>query len=121
MPRFNPPIITHIMGLLLAFNGGFMLTASAVSTYYKEDVTLEIFVAALLTVSAGAVLMFLTRHHQREVKKRDGYFIVSLGWILMALSGTLPYVLTEAYLPLQMLFLRQCRVIPLPGLPFLMI
>lgn len=94
MPKFNPPVVTHIMGLLLACNGGFMLSASAVSAYYREDAAVEIFVAAILTVSAGAVLMFLTRHHQREVNKRDGYLIVSLGWVLMALSGTLPYVLT---------------------------
>src|SRR5690606_33614274 len=32
------------------------------------------------------------RGHSREVKQREGYLIVSLGWVFMALSGTLPYV-----------------------------
>ena len=94
MPRLNLPIIAHIMGLLLACNGVFMLLASLASLYYGEDAVTGIFVAAVLCVSAGLVLMFLTKMHQREVKKRDGYLIVSLGWVLMALSGTLPYVLT---------------------------
>lgn len=94
MPRTNPPIVTYIMGLLLTFNGGFMLLATGVSLLYEEDVVLEVFTAALLTMVAGMLLMYFTRGHQREVNKRDGYLIVSLGWILMAVSGTLPYLLS---------------------------
>lgn len=94
MPRTNPPIVTYIMGLLLVFNGGFMLLASAVSLYYREDVVVEVFTASLLTMVAGMLLMFFTKGHRREVNKRDGYLIVTLGWVLMALSGTLPYLLS---------------------------
>lgn len=94
MPRFNPPIISHIMGLLLACNGGFMAIASIISLYHRENVALEIFVAALITMGTGGILMLTTRGHRREIKRKDGYLIVSFGWIFMALSGTLPYVLT---------------------------
>ncbi|MFD2516520.1 TrkH family potassium uptake protein [Salinimicrobium flavum] len=96
MPRLNKPIISHIMGLLLLCNGGFMLTAAAVSMYYRDGVALDIFTAALLTIVSGVVLMFLTKGHRKEIKKRDGYLIVTIGWILMAVSGTLPYVLSES-------------------------
>ena len=96
MPRLNHSVISHIMGVLLVCNGGFMLAATAVSFYYDDGVTLEVLAAALLTMVSGGLLMFFTRGHTKEIKKRDGYLIVTFGWILMAVSGTLPYVLSES-------------------------
>lgn len=94
MPRLNKPIISHIMGVLLVCNGGFMLSAAGVSLYYEDGVTLEVFTAALLTIVTGLLAMFFTRGHRKEIKKRDGYLIVTLGWILLSLSGSLPYILS---------------------------
>lgn len=96
MPNLNFKVILHIMGLLLLCNGGFMLTAIFVSWYYEDGVTLQISAAALLTCFIGTFLMFFTRGHRKELKKREGYIIVTFGWIFMALSGTLPYVISES-------------------------
>ncbi len=96
MPRLNYQIIFHVMGLLLLCNGGFMLTAVLMSWYYDDGVTLQISTAALITLFIGVLLMFSTKGHRKEVKKREGYIIVSFGWVFMALSGTLPYVVSEA-------------------------
>lgn len=96
MPRLNYKVILHIMGLLLVCNGGFMLTAVLVSWYYEDGVTLQISAAGLITCFIGTLLMFATRGHSKELKKREGYIIVSFGWIFMALSGTLPYLISEA-------------------------
>ncbi|HSI71329.1 MAG TPA: potassium transporter TrkG [Gillisia sp.] len=96
MSRLNFKIISHIMGLLLVCNGGFMLLAVLVSFYYKDGVTLEISIASLITLLAGMLLMYFTRGHNKEMKAREGYIIVSLGWIFMAMSGTLPYILSGA-------------------------
>jgi trk system potassium uptake protein TrkH len=38
--------------------------------------------------------MLGTRKHRKEMNKREGYIVVSFGWIFMALSGTIPYILT---------------------------
>jgi len=84
------------MGVLLVCNGGFMLTAAGVSFYYQDGVTLDLFEAAFITMGVGALAMILTKGHTKEVKKRDGYLIVSFGWIFMALSGMIPYLLSEA-------------------------
>lgn len=84
------------MGLLLLCNGGFMLLSVLVSWLYDDGVTLEISMAALLTLFLGTLLMFSTRGHSKEVKIREGYIIVTFGWIFMALSGSLPYVISEA-------------------------
>ena len=96
MPRLNYQIILHVMGLLLLCNGGFMLTAVLVSWFYEDGVTIDILAAAFITLFLGVLFMFTTRGHRKEVKKREGYIIVTFGWIFMALSGTLPYVLSES-------------------------
>ena len=96
MPKLNYQIILHVMGLLLLCNGGFMLLATLVSWFYQDGVTLEISTAALITLFIGTLFMFTTRGHSKEVKKREGYIIVTFGWIFMALSGALPYVISES-------------------------
>ena len=94
--QLNFKIISHIMGLLLLCNGGFMLFAALVSAYYNDGVTLDISAASLITMSSGMLLMFFTRGHRKEIKQREGYIVVTFGWIFMALSGTLPYVLSDS-------------------------
>ena len=84
------------MGVLLLFNGGFMLLAALVSFLTEDGVGLEMSSASLLTAFVGMLLMFLTRGHTKEVKKREGYIIVTFGWIFMSLSGMLPYLFTGA-------------------------
>ena len=84
------------MGLVLLFNGGFMLIAALVSFLYKDGVTLDLLLAGLTTFAIGGTLMFLTRTHKKELKKREGYIVVTFGWLLLAFSGTLPYLFTQA-------------------------
>lgn len=92
MPKLNYKIIFHLMGLLLLFNGGFMFIAAIVSFFTKDGIASEITGASLLTAFSGTLLMFLTRGHKKEVKKREGYIIVTFGWLFMSMSGMLPYL-----------------------------
>ncbi|RZS91983.1 trk system potassium uptake protein TrkH [Aquimarina brevivitae] len=84
------------MGLLLLCNGGFMLIATIVSFAYQDGVTLDIMMASLATMFIGIILMYITREHQKEINKREGYIVVTFGWIFMSLSGTLPYIFSES-------------------------
>lgn len=94
--RVNTKIIVHIMGLLLTVNGSFMLIAAAISLAYKDGVFKELCLSAGVTLLVGIITMLLTRQHKKEIHKRDGYLIVSLGWVIMSLAGTLPYLFTGA-------------------------
>ncbi|WP_055446790.1 TrkH family potassium uptake protein [Lacinutrix mariniflava] len=94
--KLNYKIIFHFFGLLFLFNGGFMLISALVSLIYKDGVTLKLFLSGLVTVLIGVFAMVYTRNHKKEMNKREGYIVVSFGWIVMALSGSLPYVFTEA-------------------------
>lgn len=96
MPKLNYRVILHIMGLLLLCNGGFMLLAAFASWYYQDGVSMGISTASVSTMLSGLLLMFFTRGHRKELKQREGYLVVTFGWIFMSLSGTLPYVMTES-------------------------
>lgn len=92
----NYKIIFHLMGLLLLCNGGFMLLAALMSGIYDDGVTLEITLAALVTLLMGIMAMFYTRGHKKQVNRKEGYIIVTMGWIIMSVSGVMPYLFTSA-------------------------
>ena len=94
--KLNYKIIFHFLGLLLLFNGGFMLLATLISWVYKDGVTLELSFASIVTIVLGGLVMLFTRNHTKEMNKREGYIVVTFGWIIMTLSGTLPYLFTES-------------------------
>ncbi|UNZ00477.1 TrkH family potassium uptake protein [Zhouia spongiae] len=83
------------MGLLMLCNGVFMLLASVVSAIYKDGVTLEMSFAGISTTLIGTLFMFATKEHKKEIKKREGYVVVTFGWVFMSLTGMLPYLFTD--------------------------
>lgn len=92
----NTRVIINLLGLLMALNGGFMLLALPFSFYYHEEWS-PIFYAALLSIVVGLSIWFVSRGYDiKELRKREGYLIVTLGWLCMSFSGTLPYVLSGA-------------------------
>lgn len=88
----NIKAIIYIIGFLIMLVGAFMLTALPFSIYFKTNDFNSILISGLITISVGAVLWNFTRKTEdKEIKKREGYIIVSLGWIVMALFGSLPF------------------------------
>ncbi len=87
----NIRVIINLLGLLTAINGGFMLLVLPFSFYYHEDWKAMLW-AASSAIVVGAVTWGLSRGETKELRKREGYLIVALGWVFMSLSGTLPYI-----------------------------
>ena len=97
MNRINYQIIFYLMGVLLLFNGGFMFLASIVSLIFNDGVTTQIFSAGFSVLIVGLILTFSTKNHEKQIQRRDGYLIVTFGWILMIFSGMLPYLFTGTF------------------------
>ena len=72
-----------------------MLISALVSLIYKDGVTLNLFLSGLIIILIGVSSMVYTRNHKKEMNKREGYIVVAFGWVVMALSGTLPYIFTD--------------------------
>lgn len=92
----NGKVILNVISNLLIICGGLMALSIGFSIYYKEEWS-SIALSSGITLFAGIILRLLTKNSENaEIKKRDGYLIVTLGWLSMTLFGTLPYVLSNS-------------------------
>ena len=89
----NLKIISNIIGFLLVLNGIFMLLGIPFSLYYGDNDVLVLLLCGLGTSAIGGMLAYLTKDHEKELRKREGYIVVSSGWIIMSLFGAIPFVL----------------------------
>ncbi|MCG2431114.1 TrkH family potassium uptake protein [Aequorivita xiaoshiensis] len=96
LTKLNFKIIAHLMGLLFVVNGGFMFLSAIVSWHYSDGVLAQMIYSGSVALGLGGVVMLLTKNHRKEIQKREGYIIVTFGWVFMALIGTLPYLFTAA-------------------------
>jgi trk system potassium uptake protein TrkH len=94
MFKFNLKIILYVIGILLAFNGGLMLLAALISLLMKDGVSSEITSCAFIVMGMGASMVLIFRNHHTNIQKREGYLIVTIGWLLMAVTGMLPFLTT---------------------------
>ena len=93
--RLNLKAILSILGLLLILNGGFMLLCLPVSIYYQDGQWYALLVSGVITTTIGGLLYLLTKNQTNGgLSKRDGYLVVTLGWLIMSLFGTLPYMIS---------------------------
>lgn len=90
-------LIFSILGLLMVLNGLFMLLCLPWAVYYGENL-LPISVSGASVITVGLLMFWLFRRQTNleELSGREGYLIVALGWVVMAIVGTLPYLLSGA-------------------------
>ncbi|MEX1001309.1 MAG: TrkH family potassium uptake protein [Crocinitomicaceae bacterium] len=90
-------VIAHVVANAVIMMGALMLLALPFSIYYKENDFYPILFSSLITLFVGLGLRFATNKSKNdEIKKRDGYLIVTLSWLSMAIFGTLPYLISGA-------------------------
>jgi trk system potassium uptake protein len=86
--------IAHLLGLILATFGLAYILPIGCSLATGDGLWPRFLLAAAITAVAGGVLAAATFRYRRELKARDGFLLVTLGWILLAASATLPLLLT---------------------------
>ncbi len=95
--RFNYQVIANIIGLLLMLNGVFMLLCTPFSLYFGGSDLSAILFAGSIAIALGGALWYFTKNlSNKELKKKDGYLIVTLGWFSMSCIGALPYIFSGA-------------------------
>jgi len=104
MTKLNIKLILYIIGMLLVFNGFSMFIASVVSLIVNDGVVIQLIISGLIPISIGIILMLTNKNNSRQINKRDGYIIVTLGWLTMVISGMLPYYFTNSILGSANLF-----------------
>jgi len=88
----NLKIIFNFIGFVLILNGIFMMLGIPFSLYYGDNDIPVLLGCGLGTSIVGGGLVFLTKDHEKDIRKREGYIVVSTGWIVMSLFGAIPFV-----------------------------
>ena len=99
MRRFNYRFVLGSVGLVLTIEAIFMILSAFIGHYYKEDVVSSIYISAIITFLSGLLFLFLGRKRRQQannITKREVYITVTMVWLMLALFGTLPYIISDA-------------------------
>ena len=94
--KLHLSMMFHSLGIPLTGEGVAMLLCLIPSLHYGDGMAWHIGLAGLVTLAVGLLLLFLLP--RKEVNdsagRRTSYVIVTLIWVVMALFGTLPFLLS---------------------------
>ena len=91
----NFRVVFHLISHILLLIGVGMGIAWGVSAYFhdSEPAQLALGYSALATVLTGLVIKMGTRN-ETELTRRDGFGIVTFGWLFASIFSAIPYVLS---------------------------
>lgn len=89
----NKRAVFHLTAFVTLVIGAAMGLCAALSWYWNDPIRTQasLLGAAAVTVSAAALLLFFTRGDV-NLSRRDGFGVVTFGWLFAALFGALPYI-----------------------------
>ncbi len=89
--------VGRVLGLLLCLLGLLMWTAIPVAYLTDGRDMQHVFNSGLIAIAIGLPIFVLLkpREDEDDIKKREGYLIVTLGWVTMTIISMLPYLLSE--------------------------
>jgi trk system potassium uptake protein len=82
--------VAHVLGLLL---GAFALSYAlpiGCALLFGDGLWSRFLLAAAITAAVGLALAAATARARRELKPRDGFLLVTLGWLLLSCAAALP-------------------------------
>jgi trk system potassium uptake protein TrkH len=89
---------------MMAFFGLLYLLPIAWSLGVQDGAVIDFVAAALINALVGLTVAVATRRFRRELKPRDGFLLVTLSWVLMSASASIPLMIalpdlsfTDAY------------------------
>lgn len=92
----NHKIIAKTISLLLIGEALFMLISMFVALYHKgSDVNAHL-MSAGITCGTGLLILLAARKPSTSIGKREGYIIVTSGWVIFSFFGSLPFILSGA-------------------------
>ncbi len=88
----NFRFIANLMGRLLLIESAFLFLCVFIALIYGENDASAFLYTALITMGCGFSLSKFVRIKDRILAKKDGYFMVTIVWIVFSIFGSLPFI-----------------------------
>ena len=92
----NYSSIFHILGNLLLLVSIAMILPIAVGIYYNEPDALIFIYTTGLTFISGKILKIF-KYEKTGLQYKDGFIVVTLGWFLVSIYGSLPFIMAGIF------------------------
>jgi trk system potassium uptake protein len=92
------PAVAYVLGLSLAAFALAYLLPIGCSLVMGDGLWPKFLLAAACAAGAGVILAGLTWRFRRELKPRDGFLLVTLGWLVLSAAAAVPLLLALPHL-----------------------
>ena len=89
----NQEKILNFFGLLLIMFGVSFAIPLLVAVFYEESLVAVFGSGMSLLIALGFLCWFLTKDNEQELSLSDGFVITVLFWIVLSVSGSIPFIL----------------------------
>lgn len=89
-------LVLSLLGKLLLIIGGSMAFPLAWSVYFGDGDAVPILISMLITMGVGAFISFFVKSNE-TIRHREAFAIVTFGWLVAALFGAFPYMLSGTF------------------------
>jgi trk system potassium uptake protein TrkH len=86
-------IVSRILGFLLIFLGGALLLPLPFSLYYGGGDHISFIISAAISIAVGSTAFFISGRGQ-DIRPKEGFAVVALGWVALSAFGCLPYLIS---------------------------
>jgi trk system potassium uptake protein len=84
--------ISYVLAWILVFLAGGMLLPFFVSLLYSDGDSMALLYSVICSAFVGAAVAYMTRKQSSgELTVREGFVVVTLGWVLISIFGALPF------------------------------
>lgn len=93
--KLNWKVIVSFWGALLMINGVFMFFAIIPGVLMHNDSGWKaLLISGVINIFIGGLMQLFSRTEDKTITKREGFLIVSLGWIFLTIGGCFPYLIS---------------------------
>jgi trk system potassium uptake protein TrkH len=85
--------VIHILGFLQIFLAAAMILPVPFSLYYGDSDWGALLISAAITCAFG-LIAFLSTRFDRELRPKEGFAIVTFGWLSFSVFGCLPFLIS---------------------------
>ncbi|HUU49388.1 MAG TPA: TrkH family potassium uptake protein [Nitrospinota bacterium] len=87
----NIRLVVYVLGIVIVGVGLSMLLPIAISLYYQDGDLFSLVYSSMICIFLGLIVSYSSKE-EGDIGIKDGFAIVTFGWISAALFGSLPFL-----------------------------